>query len=184
MPALTLLIILIFVAIILSFAGSCVSREGENFYLTKISPVSVKLQVLVKLALYLVVAFASILVTTAVVILTKQVTVGMGFAIMGIAMMIAIAITCMAVKLDINKPQFAVGGDGELINGNASIFIALVVGFAIAVGFGIFGMVGIFLWGIPFTFGMIAVAAFAYMVAAIIWLLVKLGASYERIMQR
>ncbi len=184
LPALTLLVILIFVAIILSFAGSCVSREGENFYLTKISPVSVKLQIFVKLALYLIVAFISIAVTTAVVIITKQVTVGMGFAIMGIAVMIAIAITCMAVKMDIMKPQFAVGGDGELINGNASIFIALVVGFAISVLFGIFGMVGIFLWGIPFTFGMIAAASFLFMSGMIIWLLVKLGPAYERIMQR
>lgn len=183
LPALTLLVILIFVAIILSFAGSCVSREGDNFYLTKISPVSVKQQVLVKFALYLIVAFASIIITTAVVILTKQVSVGMGFAIMGIAIMIAIAITCMAVKMDINKPQFAVGGDGELVNGNASIFISLVVGFAIAVLFGIFGMVGIFLWGIPFTFGMIAAASFAFMVSMVVWLLVKLGESYERIMR-
>lgn len=184
LPALTLLVILIFVAIILSFAGSCVSREGENFYLTKISPVSVKLQVLVKLALYLIVAFVSIIITTAVVILTKQVSIGMGFAIMGIAIMISIGITCLAVKMDINKPHFAVGGDGELTNGNASIFIALVIGFAIAVAFGIFGMVGIFLWGIPFTFGIIAGISFLLMVASIIWLIVKLELSYNRIMQR
>ena len=183
-PALAMMVMMIFCAIILSFAASSVSREGDNFYLTKIAPVSYRTQILIKIALYLVVSTISILVTAVMVWVTGQVSVGFAFGIAGIAFLVSIAVTCFAVRLDTTRPQFAVGGDGELSVGNVSTFITLFVGFALSVLYGLFGMVGIFLWGSTLTFCILGGVSLILAVGAVLWLMIGLEARYERISQR
>ena len=183
-PALALMVMLTFCAIILSFAASSVSREGENFYLTKIAPVSYRMQVLIKLALYMSVSTASILVTAIVIWLTGQVKVEFAFSAAGIAFLVSVAITCFAVRLDTTRPHFAVGGDGELAVGNLSTFVTLFVGFAISVLYGLFGMVGVFLWGMTTAFCILAGISFLLAVGAALWLLIGLDKRYDRISQR
>ena len=183
-PALALMVMMIFCAIILSFAASSVSREGENFYLTKIAPVSYRMQVLIKIALYLAVSTASILVTTVMIWVTGQVKVEFAFSAAGIAFLVSVAVTCFAVKLDVNRPQFSVGGDGELSVGNLSTFVTLFVGFALSVLYGLFGMVGVFLWGMTMAFCILAGVSFLLAVGAVVWLLVGLDKRYDKISSR
>ena len=183
-PALALMVMLIFCAIILSFAASSVSREGDNFYLTKIAPVSYRMQVLIKLALYLSVSTISILVTAIMIWVTGQVKVEFAFSAAGIAFLVSVAVTCFAVRLDTTRPQFAVGGDGELSVGNLSTFVTLFIGFAISVLYGLFGMVGVFLWGMTMAFCILAGVSFLLAVGAALWLLIGLDKRYERISQR
>lgn len=183
-PALALMVMLIFCAIILSFAASSVSREGENFYLTKIVPVSYRTQILIKLALYLSVSTISILVTALLIWLTGQVKAEFAFSAAGIAFLVSVAVTCFAVRLDTTRPQFAVGGDGELAVGNVSTFVTLFVGFTISVLYGLFGMVGLFLWGMTMTFLVLAGVSLLLAVGAVLWLMIGLDKRYERISQR
>lgn len=183
-PAICLVVMMLFVTIIVSFAGCCVSKEGAEFYLTKISPVQPYVQVLVKVSLYLMVSFASTIVTLIIIIVSGQIRYSYSLVIAGICGMMAIALTCFAVKLDIVKPSFPMGGDGELVNGNFSTFIAMAVGFVLAIGCGIFGIVGIYMWGVGFTLGMIAVVIGAFMIGSVCWLLIGIAKSYEKIMQR
>lgn len=184
LPALTLLVLFIFITITVSFAGSCVSREGEAFYLTKINPVPAYYQVLVKATLYIIVAVASIVVSMVVVMATKQMYVSYSFGIMGIGILYAVGLTAFAVKLDMTRPQFPVGGDGELANGNFATFVTLFVGMAISVLMGLFGLVGSALWNPPFTFGMIGVMVFVLAAAAVCWLLIRVRKAYDKIVQR
>ena len=183
-PALALMVMLIFCAIILSFSASSVSREGDNFYLTKIAPISYRTQVLIKIALYMTVSTASILVTAFVMYISGQVNAGYSFSAAGIAILVSIAVTAFAVRLDTTRPQFAVGGDGELSVGNISTFVVLFVGFAISVVYGLFGMVGIFLWGLTKTFLILAGVSLLLAVAAVLWLMIGLDKRYERISPR
>ena len=183
-PALALMVMLVFCAIILSFAASSVSREGENFYLTKIAPVSYRTQILIKLALYLLVSTLSILVTAVMIWVTGQVKVEFAFSAAGIAFLVSVAVTCFAVKLDVNRPQFAVGGDGELSVGNLSTFVTLFVGFAISVLYGLFGMVGVFLWGMTMAFCILAGVSLLLAVGAALWLLIGLEKRYDKIEQK
>ena len=183
-PALCLMIMLVFCAIILSFAASSVSREGDNFYLTKILPISYRTQILIKLALYLSVSTISILVTAVMIWVTGQLKWEFAFSAAGIAFLVSVAVTCFAVRLDTTRPQFAVGGDGELSVGNLSTFITLFVGFAISVLYGLFGMVGIFLWNTTMTFCILAGVSLLLAVGAALWLLIGLDKRYERISQR
>lgn len=183
-PALALMVMLIFCAIILSFAASSVSREGDNFYLTKIVPLSYRTQVLIKIALYMTVSTVSILVTALVMYLSHQVSAAYSFSAAGIAFLVSIAVTAFAVRLDTTRPQFAVGGDGELSVGNVSTFVVLFVGFAISVVYGLFGMVGIFLWGLTKTFLILAGVSLLLAVAAVLWLMIGLDKRYDRISPR
>lgn len=183
-PALALMVMLIFCAIILSFAASSVSREGENFYLTKIVPVPYRTQVLIKISLYMTVSTASLLVTAVLMFVSKQLSAAHSFSAAGIAFLVSVAVTAFAVRLDTTRPQFAVGGDGELAVGNVSTFVVLFIGFAISVLYGLFGMVGIFLWGLTKTFLILFGVSFLLAVGAVLWLMIGLDKRYERIAQR
>lgn len=185
-PALTMLVLFIFVTITVSFAGSCVSREGEAFYLTKISPAAVKWQILVKMGLYLLVAAGSIIISMTVVMATKQVPVSYGFSIIGIGLLFALALTAFAIKLDMVHPQFPVGGDGENAGGSLATIATLGIGLVLSVLLGLVGLVGSALptIGAPFTLGMEAVVVFALAAAAVTWLSVGLSKSYNKIEQR
>ena len=185
-PALTMLVLFIFVTITVSFAGSCVSREGEAFYLTKISPAAVRWQILVKMGLYLLVAAGSIIISMVVVMATKQVPVGYGFGIMAIGLMFALALTAFAIKLDMVHPLFPVGGDGEKAGGSLGTLATLGVGLVLSALLGFFGLIGSAMptIGAPFTFGMEALVVFVLAAAAVTWLSVGLSKSYDRIEQR
>ncbi|MCR4726355.1 MAG: hypothetical protein K5753_03960 [Clostridia bacterium] len=183
-PALSLMVMLVFCSIILSFAASSVSREGDNFYLTKITPIPYRTQMLVKIGLYMLVSTLSILVTAIVVWVAGQVEAKYAFSSFGIAFLISIALTCFGVRLDTTRPSFAIGGDGELSVGNVSTFVVLFVGFAISVGYGLFGMVGIFMWGEKITFLALAGIAFVLAAASVAYLMIGLDKRYERITQR
>lgn len=183
-PMITSLVMMIFVTITVSFAGSCISREGGAFYLTKISPVAVEKQVLVKVGLYLFVGALSTFVSLGVVMATKQLPVKDGFIVMANSIIFGTMLTCFAVKLDITKPQFPVGGDGELVNGNFATFVTILTGFALAVLEGIFGIVGFISWGTAFTYGMLILINGVLMIASICWLLIKLPQSYNKISER
>ena len=62
--------------------------------------------------------------------------------------------------------------------------VVLFVGFAISVVYGLFGMVGIFLWGLTKTFLVLAGVSFLLAVGAVLWLIIGLDKRYERIVQR
>ena len=183
-PMVTMLVMLIFITITVSFAGSCISREGGAFYLTKVSPVPVGLQVLVKTGLYLFVAFISIIVSLGVVMIAKNLSVKDGFIIMGNCVLFAVALTAFAVRLDIAKPQFPIGGEGEVVNGTFATFITLFIGFVLAVAVGIFGLVGFVIWYPPFTYGMLTLINGLLMIDALCWLLIRLPYYYNKISMR
>jgi len=145
-PGLTLMVITLFVTIIVSFASTTVSREGNCFYHTKIIPVSYRKQVLIKLLLYSVVATASNLISCLVVGLTFG-KLGRGvieFADMAliflIAEMLVVSLTCMSIRVDIKKPTFNVSGDGELVAPNKNVSLTIFIGVAVAVLMGFFVM--------------------------------------------
>ena len=147
-PGLTLLVIIIFVTIIVSFASTSISREGNVFYHTKIIPVSFTNQILTKLFLYGIVATASVVlccVTVAIAFATEAggnlltpLDVGMIFII---SELVVLAETCLSIWADIKSPTFNVSGDGELVSANKNVALALFVGIFTAVLYGVFAMV-------------------------------------------
>ena len=147
-PGLTLLVVVIFVTIIVSFASTSISREGNVFYHTKIIPVSFTNQILTKLFLYGIVGSVSVAlccITVAAAFGTEAggnlltpLDVGMIFIICELTVL---AQTCLSVWADIKSPTFNVGGDGELVAANKNVALALFTGIFTAVVYGMFAMV-------------------------------------------
>ncbi len=147
-PGLTLLVVIIFVTIIVSFASTSISREGNVFYHTKIIPVSYTNQILTKLFLYGIVGTISVVlccITVGVAFATEEggnlltpLDVGMIFVI---CELVVLAQTCLSVWADIKSPTFNVSGDGELVAANKNVALALFIGIFTAVVYGVFAMV-------------------------------------------
>lgn len=157
MPGLTLMVIIIFVTIIVSFASTCISREGDCFYHTKVIPVSYTTQILVKFFMYSIVASISVALCCAISggyytsakggHLLTPLDVG---AIFGISEMTVISLTCLSMIVDIKSPTFNVGGDGELVSANKNVALAMIIGIVVAVAYGVIAMIFSFL---PLTIG-------------------------------
>ena len=147
-PGLTLLVVTIFVTIIVSFASTSISREGNVFYHTKVIPVSFTNQILTKLFLYGIVGTAAVVlccVTVGAAFATEAggnllspLDVGMTFLICELTVL---AQTCLSVWADIKSPTFNVAGDGELVAANKNVALALFIGIFTAVIYGVFAMV-------------------------------------------
>lgn len=156
-PGLTLMVIIIFVAIIVSFASTSISREGNAFYHTKIIPVSYTVQVSVKLFLYAIVATASVVLSCIVVAaafgteqagnLLNPLDIGCIFAI---SEMTVLSLTCLAIWADVRSPIFNVVGDGELVSANKNLALSLLVGILVAV---VYGAVAMILGFLPIEIG-------------------------------
>lgn len=152
MPGITIMVTIIFVSVIVSFASTCVSREGNCFYMTKIMPVPFRTQILAKFVMYSVVATISVALSCLVSGLyyssesagnmLSAVDIA---AIWGIGEILVISLTALSMAVDIKWPTFNVSGDGELVSANKNVAIALIVGFVIAIVFGAVVMICNFL---------------------------------------
>lgn len=182
MPGLTLMVIVIFVTIIVSFASTCISREGNCFYHTKIIPVSYTNQILVKFLLYSMTGTLSVALSCAVSggyytseaggHLLTPLDVG---AIFGIAEMLVLSLTCLSMIADIKSPTFNVSGDGELVAANKNVALALVVGIVTAIAYGLFTMLFSFF---PFSIGSLVIGgnmSAIYLILSVITLLLLAG---------
>ena len=197
-PGLTLLVIIIFVTIIVSFASTSISREGNVFYHTKIIPVSYTTQILTKLFLYGIVGTASVVlccVTVAAAFvpeaggaLLTPLDVGMIFLI---CELVVLAETCLSIWADIKSPTFNVSGDGELVAANKNVAVALFVGIFTAILYGVFAMVfsfqGLTLGKMTFdmqpaeVYGILAGVSGAILIASACMLFVNLEKRYQKI---
>jgi ABC-2 type transport system permease protein len=197
-PGLTLLVIIIFVTIIVSFASTSISREGNVFYHTKIIPVSYTTQILAKLFLYGIVGPGSVVlccVTVASAFATESagylltsLDVGMIFLI---CELVVLAETCLSIWADIKSPTFNVSGDGEIVSANKNVAVALFVGIFTAILYGVFAMVfsfqGLTLGKVTFdmapaeVYGILVGISAAILIASACMLFVNLEKRYQKI---
>ena len=147
-PGLTMMVILIFDTVIVSFASTTISRNGDTFYLTKIFPVEYKLQMLAKMVLYFVVAGGSSLVSCLVTWAAfggEKYGNFMGIVdvvgIFFISAFVIIAQTCVAIMSDMKSPTFEVNGEGELTKANKNVSNSIILGVVIAVVYGLVSMI-------------------------------------------
>ena len=133
----TMLVMLIFTTVITSFAATSTSREGDNFYHTKVAPVSIQKQLFAKFTMFFLVSVAANAVCAVVLYFTKQVNLTDAIWLFVMVELAAIAETLIAMRMDIAHPYFNLSGEGEVVNNNASTTLAVAMGFAVAVVIGI-----------------------------------------------
>lgn len=135
-----MLVMLIFATVITSFAATSTSREGDNFYHTKVAPVSIQKQLFAKFTMFFLVSVAANAVCAVVLYFTKQVNLTDAIWLFVMVELVAIAETLIAMRMDIAHPYFNLSGEGEVANNNASTTLAVAMGFAVAVVIGIICM--------------------------------------------
>ncbi len=180
-PALGIMVILLFVAILVSFAATTVSREGDTFYMTKLSPVPYNKQILAKFTLYMIVS-GSIVILSSLAVWLGGFVEPITFAIMlAICLLFAVGETCMAIKIDLVKPRFPVGEGREMTSGSPNVFASLVIGLVFALGGGIWAIVGSYIFGEEFTLGILLGVAFLYCLCSALWCFIGLKRAYAKI---
>ncbi len=172
-PALTMLVMLLFVSIITSFSASSLSREGNNLHTLKIMPVAYKKQITVKFILYMLVVTVSIVLSFFILIFTKYTDWQFGLLMLFSSLGFAVFETAVSIKLDILHPSFSVSGDGEMYNSNSATFISLIIGLAIAFIVGVTCMVLAFFMDLKITFLIILGASVFLAVISILLLYYK-----------
>lgn len=137
LPGIAVLVLLMFLSMGTSFAATSITREGGNFFHTKIIPVSFTKQIVVKFLMYVLVSVPSIIISCLVLAFA-------GFLSYANAMLIALAV-CMivigsiasSINLDIKRPQFMFLDGKEITNSNGNVNASITIGFVIAVLMGI-----------------------------------------------
>lgn len=141
LPGLSLLVVTIFVTVIVSFAATAISREGNQFFFTKIIPVPYAKQVFVKFVLYGVVATASVIASCVTVVLAKFISFTDSVYIFFISEFVTVMLTSICIRVDTKSPVFSVSGDGEVVEANKNMSLSIVMGLVLALIFGISSMI-------------------------------------------
>ena len=163
---LTLLVMLIFNTVIISFSATSVTREGDNFYHTKVIPVSIRKQLFVKFTMYMIVSVLANIATLGLIVYTKQISLVDALKLYGIVQILAIGLTLRSMKFDIKRPRFNLSGEGELVNNNTNTTTSVLMGFVVSIFLGITAMLISYLinnnqW-MYITIGIISIAFSAY----------------------
>lgn len=190
LPGLTLLIMLIFNTVIISFSATSVTREGNNFYHTKIMPVSIRMQLFVKFTMYNLVSFLANTITIGIIICSKQMSEDGSFEyvrpllIYAIVTLLSVGMTLRSMRFDVRKPYFNLNGEGELVSNNANTTKSIIMGLVLSLIFGIAGMIiPYFIPSIGFIlmFAFLGAAAVLFFIYALLSYTINLTKTYNKI---
>ncbi len=126
----SLVIMLVFMCIINSFSASAISREGKQFYITKIVPVDYKLQLLAKGLLNFVVSSGALLLSIAIMCGMHFISVMQGFVVLMVSLVMTIGVIINGFNIDAGNPRINKREHGEESQLNSTI--VLTIGFLIS----------------------------------------------------
>ena len=142
LPGIVVLVLIMFLSMGTSFSATTVTREGSNFFLTKIIPVNYTKQIVMKFLIYLFISIPAIFISTFVLAFA-------GFISYLDAILIAISLSFVitgnitnSIFMDIQRPQFQFLENGEVTTANKNISTSIGIGFVISF---LMGVGGIFL---------------------------------------
>lgn len=178
----TILVMLIFSTIIVSFAATSISREGKCFYLTKVIPVSIHKQMFVKFVLYMIVSVLSNLACLIILVYAELMDISTCLFVFGIVQSVSIGLTLIAMKKDVKKPTFNMTGEGEVVSNNTNTTTVVLLGFIMAILLGTVAMITAFLFTAT-SIMVIACAVIAglFTVISIICYFFRLNKTYNKI---
>ena len=149
LPGIVVLVLIMFLSMGTSFSATSVTREGGNFFLTKIIPVSFTKQILVKFGIYLIISVPAIFISCFVLAFAEFIDY---VAAILIAVSLSFVITgniCNSIIMDIKRPQFQYLENGEVSANNKNISSSIGIGFAISFLMGVGGIVLSVFAGLP-----------------------------------
>lgn len=149
LPGVVVFVLITFLSLDTSFSATTVTREGGNFFLTKIIPVSYTKQILVKFFIYLMISIPAIFASCLILALAEIVDY---LPALLIAISLSFVVTgniSHSISMDIKRPQFKYLENGEVTTSNKNITASIGIGFAIAFIMGLIGILLAFFVSIP-----------------------------------
>lgn len=181
LPGIAVLVLLMFLSMGTSFAATSVTREGGNFFHTKIIPVSYKKQITIKFLMYVIVSIPSVIISCLVLAIA-------GFLSFLNSMLIAIAVSmivigsiCNSISIDIKKPQFMFLDNKEITSTNSNINTSISIGFIIAILMGIGAIAVSMFVSVPAIYIVLFGFGVPYMAIELFLLFYKLERRYRSI---
>lgn len=125
----SILVVLAFVSMINSFAGSALSREGKEFYVTKIIPVDFRKQLLAKGILNILVSMIAVIISAIILLVMKFVTIADCAIIVLVALLLTLGIIFNGLNINVRKPNISTGASGSESQTNSlvTMFVGLII---------------------------------------------------------
>ena len=181
LPGIIVLVLIMFLSMGTSFAATSVTREGENFFHTKLIPVKYSKQILIKFLMYLIVSIPAIFISTFILAFANFIDYISALLIALSVSMIIVGNICSSISLDIKRPQFYFLEGGEVTATNRNINSSIGVGFIIAMIVGIACIAISFFVSVPSMYLVLYGFGIPYMAIEIFTLFFKLEKRYRSI---
>ena len=181
LPGISVLVLIMFLTMGTSFAATSITREGGNFFHTKIIPVSYTRQVFVKFMLYVIVAIPSVFVSCFVLALSGFLSFLDAFLIALAVILVIVGNIASSITLDIKRPQFMYLDGKEVTQTTKNVNQTLSQGFIIAAITGIGGVLISMFVSIPSLYLALFGFSVPYVAIEIFRLFFKLESRYRRI---
>ena len=181
LPGISVLVLIMFLTMGTSFAATSLTREGGNFFHTKIIPVSYKKQVFVKFMLYVIVAVPSIMISCLVLALFNFLSY-LHAGLIGLAVIfVVVGNIASSISMDIKRPQFMYLDGKEVTQSNRNVNSTLSQGFVIASVMGIGAILVSMLIDIPAIYLVLYGFSVPYILIEVFKLFHKIEERYRRI---
>lgn len=181
LPGIIVLVLIMFLSMGTSFAATSVTREGENFFHTKLIPVKYSKQILIKFLMYIIVSIPAIFISTFILAFANFIDYISALLIALSVSMIIVGNICSSISLDIKRPQFYFLEGGEVTATNRNINSSIGVGFIIAMIVGIACIAISFFVSVPSMYLVLYGFGVPYMAIEIFTLFFKLEKRYRSI---
>ena len=181
LPGISILVMIMFLSMAVSFSASSLTREGDKFFHTKIIPVSFKKQVSVKLALYMIVTIPSIFVSCLALFIFGTLSISQALLYTLAISLIMFGNACFGIERDIKNPKFKYIGNEEMTNANRNIISSMGVGLVISMLLGVAAIIISFFFSLDFIYYVLFGFAIPYSLIEFITLFAKLEKKYHNI---
>lgn len=181
LPGIAILVIIMFLSMAVSFSATSFTREGENFFHTKIIPVSFKKQVFVKLCLYMIVTIPSILVSCLILYLVGTLSLSSMFIYTLAISLIMLGNAGYGIEKDLKNPKFRYVSNGEMDSTNRNVISSVGLGLIIALVLGVSAIIVSYIYSLNFIYYILFGFAIPYSVIETFMLFFHLEKKYSNI---
>ncbi len=137
LPGIIVLVLIMFLSMGTSFAATSITREGQNFFHTKIIPITYRKQVFMKFLTYIFVSIPSIFVSCFVLFFAGFISI-VPCLLIGLSVsLIVVGNICKSILMDIKKPQFQYLDGAEITTNTKNVNSSISIGFLIATVMGV-----------------------------------------------
>lgn len=181
LPGISVLVLIMFLSMGSSFAATSFTREGGNFFHTKIIPVSYAKQVTVKFFMYVIVAIPSIALSCLTLAIFDFLSYLDALLIAVAVILVIIGNIASSISLDMKRPQFMYLDGKELTSTTKNMNTSLSIGFIIAALMGVGSIIISFLLSLPAIYIVLFGFSVPYMGISVFTLFFRVNKRYRNI---